>query len=135
MNNNEQRRFTRFEFVSACTILRNKDRREFSATILNISTSGVLVQCINECVSPGEQVEITFSIEKDGINNLACFGGTVARSSNDGLGIEISEVDFKLYSKFIDIILLANEDCMKIKSSIFSSDDFVKQWKGGYLGY
>jgi len=134
MNNQDQRKFTRFEFVNACTILRKQDRKLISATILNISTSGVYIKCVDECVSQGEKVEVTFSIEKDGINNLASFSGEVAHATIDGLGIEISKEDFGLYSKFIDIILMSNEDCQKIRSRIYNSDDFVKKWKGGYLG-
>lgn len=133
MEEKDQRRFTRFEFVSACTVLRKKDRKELDATILNISTSGVYVKCKEESVVQEEMVEITFSIEKDGINNLASFSGKVVHATSDGLGIEIAKGDFVLYSKFLDIILMANEDSQKIKNSIYNSDDFVKKWKGGSL--
>lgn len=129
----ENRRFTRFEFVSTCTILVNKTRKELSAKILNVSTSGLYIKCIDECVGTGEIIVVTFTVEKDGISSVASFEGKVVRADKDGLGLEITKRDFSLYSKFIDIMLMANEDSMKIKSSIYNSEDFEKKWKGGFV--
>lgn len=104
-----------------------------AAKILNVSTSGLYIKCIDECVGKGEVIVVTFSVEKDGISSIASFEGTVVRTDDEGLGVEISKRDFSLYSKFIDIMLMANEDGHKIRSDIYNSEDFVKKWKGGLV--
>jgi hypothetical protein len=111
----------------------NKTHQVLDAKILNISTSGVYIKCIGDYNLKDKLVVVTFSIEKDGINSLASFEGTVVREEEEGMALEITERDFDLFSKFIDIILMANEDGPKIKSSIYNSNDFVKQWKGGFV--
>lgn len=126
----EKRRFTRFEFVSKCTVIKATQKSEIEAKILNISSGGMFVSCPTGSLEIDEKIVIIFIVEKDGVSNELEFKCTVVRLDDDGVGVELTPNDTECYTNFIDILLMSDDDQSKIKSKIFNSDHYKKHWKG-----
>lgn len=127
-NDNFNRKFTRVEWISECTI--DKKSISYKAKIINISATGFFIECSDCVMEMEEEVFVSIGVNENGIASVGGFQCKVVRTLKDGFAVHILESDFFLYNKLLSIISENSEDAHIIKKEIANAPEFVKMWKG-----
>jgi hypothetical protein len=118
-NYSERRFYTRFQYITDATLVH--EQRTIHGETTDISLKGVHIKAGSQ-IPPGATVQVlVFPRQKPALS----FSGTVVRSDNAGLGIEISNMPVESFSYIRDLVISKSGSPADIWDEVLNAINYI----------